>query len=82
MNDQQQRVFALIAEQLAVPEADISEGSRLVDDLGADSLDLVELTMALEEAFGLELSDDQADQLVTVGDVLSFLASAETTASH
>lgn len=73
MNDQQQRIFNLIAEHLAVPVSAISQSSRLVEDLGADSLDLVELTMALEEHFGLELSDDQADQLITVGDVLGFM---------
>lgn len=73
MNDQQQRIFNLIAEQLAVPVSTISQSSRLVEDLGSDSLDLVELTMALEEHFGLELSDDQADQLITVGDVLGFM---------
>ncbi|SDW12615.1 acyl carrier protein [Marinobacter mobilis] len=77
MNDQQQRIVTLIAEQLAVPATTISSTSRLVEDLGADSLDLVELTMALEERFALELTDDQADQLVTVGDVLRFMDHTE-----
>ncbi|MDX1458825.1 MAG: acyl carrier protein [Marinobacter sp.] len=73
MSNSQQHVIEVIAEHLAVAPDSLSPSSRLVEDLGADSLDLVELTMTLEERFGLEVSDDQADQLATVADVIRFV---------
>lgn len=79
MNDIQQKTRALIAGQLSVPVEQVTDTARLVEDLQADSLDLVELTMMLEEAFGVEVTDDQADQLVTVGDIFKFVSQAEST---
>ena len=61
-----ERVKKIVAEQLGVNEADIKNESSFVDDLGADSLDTVELVMALEEEFECEIPDDQAEKLTTV----------------
>ncbi|MDX1755459.1 MAG: acyl carrier protein [Marinobacter sp.] len=74
MSDSQQQVIEMIAEHLAVTPDSLCPTSRLVDDLGADSLDLVELTMTLEERFGLEVTDEQAERLATVADVIRFVA--------
>ena len=62
-------------------EAEIKNESSFVDDLGADSLDIVELVMALEEEFGLEIPDEEADKLKTVGDAMNYLKSHATAAS-
>jgi acyl carrier protein len=61
-----ERVKKIVAEQLGVNEADIKNESSFVDDLGADSLDTVELVMALEEEFECEIPDDQAEKITTV----------------
>ena len=71
----EQRVKKIVAEQLGVNEADIKPESTFVDDLGADSLDTVELVMALEEEFEIEIPDEDADKLKTVGDALEYLRS-------
>ena len=63
----------LIAEQFAIDADEISMDSSFVDDLGADSVDLVELVMAMEEEFDLEIPDEDAEKLRTVGDVASYL---------
>jgi acyl carrier protein len=76
MSDIEQRVKKIVAEQLGVAEADIKIESSFVDDLGADSLDTVELVMAFEEEFGVEIPDDQAETIVTVGDAVKFLEKA------
>ena len=66
MNDIEQRVKKVIAEQLSINEADIKNESAFIEDLGADSLDTVELVMALEDAFKIEIPDDQQEKLRTV----------------
>lgn len=67
------RVRARVAAQLGVEEESISEESSFVEDLGADSLDVVELVMALEDEFKIEIPDDQAEKIVTVGDAVAFI---------
>ncbi len=68
-----EKVKEIIAEQLGVDEASISKETSFVDDLGADSLDVVELVMALEEEFDMEFSEDDADAIKTVGDVVEYI---------
>ncbi len=68
-----ERVRAIIVEQLDVDPEEVTLEARFKDDLDADSLDLVELIMAFEEAFGGEISDEEAQKLETVGDVVRFL---------
>ncbi|HFB9678984.1 TPA: acyl carrier protein [Neisseria gonorrhoeae] len=66
MSNIEQQVKKIIAEQLGVNEADVKNESSFQDDLGADSLDTVELVMALEEAFGCEIPDEDAEKITTV----------------
>jgi acyl carrier protein len=66
MSDIEQRVKKIVAEQLGANEADVKNASSFVDDLGADSLDTVELVMALEEEFDCEIPDDEAEKITTV----------------
>ena len=73
MENVEQRVRKIIAEQLGVNEGEIKNESSFVDDLGADSLDTVELVMAFEEEFGCEIPDDAAETILTVGDAVKFL---------
>jgi len=73
MSDIEARVKKIVAEQLGVAEADIKNESSFVDDLGADSLDTVELVMALEEEFGIEVPDEEAEKLISVGDVIRYI---------
>ena len=68
-----EKIKNIIVEQLQVSEASITEESSFIDDLGADSLDLVELIMALEEEFGIEIPDADAEKVVTVGDVVNYI---------
>ena len=65
----------ILVEVLGVSEDDIKLESKFVDDLGADSLDLVELIMAFEDKFGIEISDEEAEKMVTVKDVLDYISS-------
>ena len=67
------RVRTIICDQLAVEPEKVKAGSSFIEDLGADSLDTVELVMAFEEEFGVEIPDDQAETIVTVGDAVKFL---------
>jgi acyl carrier protein len=67
-------VSQIIIEQLGVPEEEVTPNAKFVDDLGADSLDTVELVMAFEEAFDLEISDEDAEKIVTVQDAVDYLA--------
>lgn len=69
-----QKVRVVIADQLNVEEDDVSEDSAFVDDLGADSLDIVELVMALEEEFGIAIPDEDAEKIRTVGEAVSYIA--------
>ena len=68
-----EKIKNIIIEQLQVSEATVTEEASFIDDLGADSLDLVELIMALEEEFGIEIPDGDAEKVVTVGDVVSYI---------
>ena len=75
MENIEQRVKKIIAEQLGVNEAEIKNDSSFVDDLGADSLDTVELVMALEEEFDIEIPDEDAEKMTTVADAIKYLES-------
>ncbi len=68
-----EKIKNIIVEQLQVSETAITEDASFIDDLGADSLDLVELIMALEEEFGIEIPDADAEKVVTVGDVVNYI---------
>ncbi|WP_313562778.1 acyl carrier protein [Ruminiclostridium cellobioparum] len=68
-----EKVKKLIVEQLGVEEDDIQMESSFIDDLGADSLDIVELIMALEEEFSLEITDNEAEKITTVGDAVEYI---------
>ena len=68
-----EKVKAIIVEQLQVNEETVTEESSFIDDLGADSLDLVELIMALEEEFGIEIPDVDAEKVVSVADVVNYI---------
>lgn len=67
------KVKEIIVEQLSVDEDRVKEAASFIDDLGADSLDIVELVMTMEEKFGLEIPDEDAEKLRTVGDVVGYL---------
>ena len=67
------RVKRLILDQLDIKEAEISLGARFIDDLGADSLDIVELIMAIEEEFEIEIPDEHAERIASVGDVVAYI---------
>ena len=73
MNDIEQRVKKVIAEQLSINEVDLKNESAFIEDLGADSLDTVELVMALEDAFKVEIPDDQQEKLRTVQQAIDFI---------
>jgi acyl carrier protein len=75
MSDIEQRVKKIVAEQLGVAEGDIKNESSFVDDLGADSLDTVELVMALEDEFGCEIPDEQAEKIKTVQQAMDYVSS-------
>ncbi|MGP1561996.1 MAG: acyl carrier protein [Helicobacteraceae bacterium] len=66
-------VKSIVAEQLNVEEAKITEQSKFVDDLGADSLDVVELVMALEEKFDIEIPDEDAEKITTVKNAIDYI---------
>ena len=73
MDVSQDKVKQIIADQLGVKKDEVTDGAKFVDDLGADSLDTVELVMALEEEFGVEIPDEEAEKLITVGDALRYI---------
>jgi acyl carrier protein len=69
------RIKSIIADQLGVAEEQIKPESKFIEDLGADSLDLVELIMAMEEEFQTEIPDEEAEKIRTVADAISYVAS-------
>ena len=75
MSDIVERVKKIVVEHLSVEESKISETASFIDDLGADSLDTVELVMAFEEEFNCEIPDDAAEKILTVKDAVDFLSS-------
>ena len=68
-----ERVKKIVVDHLGVDEAKVTEGASFIDDLGADSLDTVELVMAFEEEFGVEIPDDAAEKITTVKDAISYI---------
>ena len=76
MSDVAEKVKKIIAEHLGIEDMEkITDEAKFIDDLGADSLDTVELVMAFEEAFDVEIPDDKAETILTVGDAISHLES-------
>ena len=73
MSDVIERVKKIVVERLEVDAEKVNEKASIIDDLGADSLDLVELVMAFEEEFGIEIPDDVQEQIGTVGDAVRFI---------
>jgi len=69
----EEKVKKIICEQLEVNEEDVVPGASFVDDLGADSLDQVELIMSMEEEFGISISDEEAEKILTVRDVIEYI---------
>ncbi|MBU6282520.1 acyl carrier protein [bacterium] len=74
-SDVEAKVREIVCEQLGVTEEEVSPSAAFIEDLGADSLDIVELVMALEEEYDLEISDEDAEKIRTVGDVVAFIES-------
>ena len=74
MSDIAERVKKIVVEHLSVEEDKVTESAIFIDDLGADSLDTVELVMAFEEEFGIEIPDDAAETIQTVGDAVKFIS--------
>ena len=75
MSDTGDRVKKIVVEHLGVEEDKVADGASFIDDLGADSLDTVELVMAFEEEFGIEIPDDAAEKILTVKDAIDFIDS-------
>ena len=73
--DVSNKVKKMVADHLGVDEAKVIDEASFIDDLGADSLDTVELVMAFEEEFGSEISDSEAEKILTVGDAIKFIES-------
>jgi acyl carrier protein len=73
MSDVSDRVRKIVVEHLGVDESKVTESASFIDDLGADSLDTVELVMAFEEEFGCEIPDEAAEKIVTVKDAISYI---------
>ena len=73
MSDIAERVKKIVVEHLGVDASKVTDGASFIDDLGADSLDTVELVMAFEEEFDLEIPDEDAEKITTVGDAISYI---------
>ncbi|MFJ2713197.1 acyl carrier protein [Pseudomonas sp. NPDC087346] len=73
MDEMEVRVKRIVAEQLGVLDRDFKNSSSFIDDLGADSLDTVELIMALEDEFGMEIPDEQAEKIATVQQAIDYV---------
>jgi acyl carrier protein len=76
MSDTAARVMKIVVEHLGVDAGKVNEAASFIDDLGADSLDTVELVMAFEEEFSVEIPDDAAETILTVGDAVKFIDKA------
>jgi len=74
----EEKVKAIIAEQLGVKQEEVTPTASFIDDLGADSLDTVELVMALEEEFGIEIPDEDAEKMTTVGEAIKYIEEKAT----
>ncbi|RTZ94512.1 MAG: acyl carrier protein [Deltaproteobacteria bacterium] len=74
----EERVKEIIVDQLGVDESEVTPEAKFIDDLGADSLDIVELVMALEEEYDIEISDEEAEKIQTVGDAIEFIKSHQS----
>ena len=74
MSTVEQQVKAIVAEQLGVKQEQVTNDASFVDDLGADSLDTVELVMAFEESFGIEIPDEDAEKIATVKDAVDYIS--------
>tara|TARA_B100001564_G_C20162655_1_gene456012 strand:+ start:182 stop:427 length:246 start_codon:yes stop_codon:yes gene_type:complete len=81
MSDIENEVKKIVAEHLDVDESKISANASFIDDLGADSLDQVELVMAFEEEFGIEIPDEQAEKIVTLEDAVKYIKSVSDEAA-
>lgn len=75
----EQKVRTIICDQLAVESAKVTTGASFIEDLGADSLDIVELVMTMEEEFDLDIPDEEAEKIKTVGDVVKYISSKSAT---
>lgn len=69
----EEKVIAIVSEQLSVPKEEVTRESKFVDDLKADSLDVVELVMAFEDEFGISIPDDDYEKIQTVGDAVDYI---------
>ena len=78
MSDVSTKVKKIVADHLGIEEEKVINDASFIDDLGADSLDTVELVMAFEEEFGSEISDGEAEKILTVGDAIKFIESKPT----
>ena len=78
MSDTLEKVQAIVVEHLGVEADKVTSSASFIEDLGADSLDTVELVMAFEEEFGIEIPDDAAETILSVGDAISFIDSAKS----
>jgi len=76
MSEVREKVKKIIVDHLGVDETKVTDNASFIDDLGADSLDTVELVMAFEEEFGSEISDSEAEKILTVGDAVKFIESS------
>jgi len=76
MSDVSEKIKKIIVDHLGVDASKVSDEASFIDDLGADSLDTVELVMAFEEEFGAEISDSEAEKILTVGDAIKFIEKA------
>jgi acyl carrier protein len=74
-NELLKKVRAIVSDKLSISEEQVTEDASFIDDLGADSLDTVEPVMALEDEFGLDIPDDQAEKLTTVGKAIDYITS-------